>query len=82
MTLDEGFELSKKKQADYGHKNISSCGIYGVIVRMNDKFERLQNLLKTGKLPNNESILDTMRDFQNYGTIGVMILQGVWPGCN
>lgn len=69
------------KQRDYGPRNISGFGILGVLVRMNDKMERLKTLFGTGKRrkPKNESIQDTLRDISNYGVIGYMVEKGVWP---
>src|SRR5215472_293922 len=37
--------LMDRKQQDYGPKNISSFGTFGVVVRMTDKFERLKTVL-------------------------------------
>src|SRR5947207_112367 len=36
--------LLDKKQRDYGPHNISAFGLFGCVVRMNDKVERLKNL--------------------------------------
>jgi hypothetical protein len=70
-----------RKHKDYGASNISNFGEVGVIVRCNDKFERLKNLTFSGEDPNNESIEDNWRDISNYGTIGFMTHVGSWTGC-
>ncbi len=43
--------LMDKKQQDYGSNNISKFGLFGVIVRMSDKIERLKNLKYAGLTP-------------------------------
>ncbi len=72
-------DLLCRKQQDYGPDNISEFGLMGVIIRMNDKMERLKHLVRNGLQPNNESVEDTMRDISNYGVIGLMLLAGKWP---
>lgn len=75
--------LLSSKQHDYGHKNIDRFGIKGIIVRLNDKYERLANLefsrmfLKEGKATSpriNESFIDTLVDIVGYCVIGLMVL--------
>lgn len=68
--------LMISKQKDYGKDNILDFGEYGVLVRMNDKFQRLKNLNKSGKEPNNESIEDTLKDIANYAIISLMLRRG------
>jgi len=70
-----------KKHKDYGSGNVAGFGEVGVVVRCNDKFERLKNLIFSGNAPNNESIEDNWRDVSNYGTIGFMTHVGSWTGC-
>lgn len=73
-------QLFERKQRDYGPRNISGFGTFGVIVRMNDKFERLKTLFtKRRKRPVNESVLDTLRDISNYANIAIMLERNVWP---
>ncbi len=69
-----------RKQQDYGPGNISSFGELGVLVRSNDKIERLKNLHKTGRLtdPANESVTDSWLDLSNYGIIATLIRLGLW----
>jgi len=70
-----------QKQQDYGPRNISGFGTFGVVVRMNDKFERLKSLFNKGRRRRavNESIIDTFRDISNYATIALMIETNQWP---
>lgn len=65
-----------RKQRDYGSQNILEFGEYGVLVRISDKFHRLENLLQSDKEPQNESIEDTFRDLRNYSQIALMVRRG------
>ena len=69
-----------RKQQDYGAGNISAFGELGLLVRCNDKIERLKNLHKTGRMtdPANESVTDSWLDLSNYGLIAVLVRTGVW----
>lgn len=69
------------KQRDYGPRNISSFGLYGVIVRLNDKWERIKNLFASGRRKRavNESVRDTFRDIHVYANIALMVESGQWP---
>ena len=78
MKLLNYAELFDSKQHDYGPANISMFGEYGVLVRLNDKLQRLINLQKKADAPANESIEDTWRDIGGYGFIGEMLHAGEW----
>jgi methionyl-tRNA formyltransferase len=68
-----------KKQLDYGSGNIAAFMELGVLVRCNDKIERLKNLTRKGQMsPNNESIVDSWLDLANYGLIGALCNKGIW----
>lgn len=69
------------KQMDYGPKNISAFGTFGVVVRMNDKFERIKSLFNKGRRRRavNESIRDTFRDISIYAMIAYMLETNKWP---
>jgi hypothetical protein len=79
----ENVRLFDKKQHDYGNANIAAFGEKGVLVRANDKMARLINLSRTCCLvdekANYESLDDSWRDLSIYGTIALMVRQGVWP---
>lgn len=71
------------KQLDYGPGNINNApggAINGILVRMNDKMERLKNLTYHMKgEPQNESIDDSLIDIANYAVIAMMVRRGSWP---
>lgn len=62
-----------RKQADYGHDNISRFGRIGLLVRVHDKVARLENLTKRGVEPQNESLVDNYTDVIGYAAIGMML---------
>ena len=77
------------KQADYGPDNITLGGdinipqdrnmaILGIIIRMNDKVQRLLHLTRDGLTPNNESIEDSLVDLGNYAIMTIILTKGVW----
>ena len=70
----EAFKLFMKKNADYGDA-FANYGPVGVIVRMGDKIQRLQNITKNGvNLVNSESIRDTLIDLHNYAAMAVLLI--------
>jgi len=73
----ENIRLMDTKQQDYGSGNISAFGEFGVLVRLNDKMERLKNLNKMPSVKN-ESIEDTYQDIANYAVISLMIRRNLW----
>lgn len=77
--MDKNLKLLCDKQDYYGPANISEFGLMGVVIRTNDKMERLKHLVKNGLHPNNESVEDSLRDIGNYSVIGQMLLNGTWP---
>ena len=71
---DEGFELFKKKNADYGN-SFEDFGTIGILIRMNDKVKRLMSIEKNNvSLVNTESLRDTLLDLQNYSTVAILEL--------
>lgn len=71
---NEGLELFKKKNQDYGNA-FALYGPVGVLVRMGDKIARLQSISNKGiTLVNNESLRDTLIDLHNYSAMAVMLL--------
>lgn len=82
--LDESFELVCKdlfktfvrKHKDYGKGNILDTGDLGITFRVNDKLNRLKNLLTNKKRPLNESMEETWIDIAVYSVIAVMYLRG------
>lgn len=79
--LEEALELAlllDKKNADYSSANISKFGLQGIVVRLNDKIERLTNLIKKNGEGNFESIEDTLIDIAGYSLIGKIVSKGEW----
>jgi hypothetical protein len=70
--------LLDQKNKDYGPGNISAFGEKGVIVRLNDKVERLKTLVWGDKHPEHEKVSDTWLDIANYGVIGLLCHRGLW----
>lgn len=77
-------ELHDKKQADYGRDNDPFANVrrafnlginpsLGVILRMGDKFGRLESFALTGELQN-ESVEDSLRDIAVYALIALVLL--------
>lgn len=52
----------------------------GIWFRLSDKMARWQNLLRTGKEPNCESLYDTFQDIANYAIFAKLISRGLWNG--
>ena len=86
--LDEMRELHLKKNAGYSGdnpdrwvnfrmaENFGVSAFLGCLVRMSDKFNRVQNLVKN---PRNEqvgeAITDTLMDLASYALISICLLQ-------
>lgn len=86
--LEEMKELHIKKNAGYSGdsrdrwanfrmaENFGVSAFLGCLIRMSDKFIRIQNLVKN---PNNEmvgeSIKDTLRDLASYALIAYCLLE-------
>lgn len=65
--------LLVSKQRDYGHGNIMKFGLTGILIRLNDKIERLGNLRRKNVIePKNESIDDTLKDIIGYCVVALM----------
>ncbi len=80
---DEQLHLLLSKNADYSPLNISMApfGVMeGLMTRISDKFYRVINLLEQGTEAKHESLEDSFRDLMGYAAIGVLCLQGQWPG--
>ena len=84
------YELFCKKQANYGPDNISvgskleteierKISLTGLWFRMNDKINRLKQLVVLGKDDTvNEAIEDTFMDLSVYGIISQIVKNGKW----
>ena len=87
----EQYELFLHKQHDYGPGNISvgtqlkneeeiKLSLTGLWFRMNDKIQRLKNLLMSGheNAVENEPMEDAFLDVSNYGIMATIVKNGKW----
>ena len=86
----EQYELFCKKQMDYGPSNIAMgtdlvsdeqkrLSLIGLIVRINDKVQRLINLvIKNNREAQNEPTIDAFKDLSCYGIIAQIVKNGKW----
>jgi len=86
----EQWELFCKKQMDYGPSNIAMgtslntddekrLSLVGLIVRINDKVQRLINLVvKNNREAQNEPTIDAFKDLACYGIIAQIVKNGKW----
>ena len=87
----EQYELFCHKQHDYGPGNISvgtqlqtpdeiHLSLTGLWFRMNDKIQRLKNLLMSGRenAVENEPMEDAFLDVSNYGIMATIVKNGKW----
>lgn len=84
------YELFCLKQSNYGPDNISvgsnleteeekKVSLTGLWFRMNDKVQRLKQLVVLGKQDNiGESCEDTFQDLSVYGIIAQLVASGKW----
>jgi len=88
--MQEQYELFCLKQSNYGPDNISlgttleksedrKMSQMGVWFRMNDKIQRLKQLVVLGNKDNvGESVKDTYQDLSVYGIICQIVVEGKW----
>ena len=86
----EQYNLFCAKQHDYGSKNISvgtdletqeeiNLSLTGLWFRMNDKIQRLKNLLlKERESAVDEPMEDAYLDLSNYGIMATIVKMGKW----
>ena len=87
---NEQYELFCRKQMDYGPSNIAMgtdlttneqkrLSLIGLIVRINDKVQRLINLvIKNNREAQNEPTIDAFKDLACYGIIAQIVKNGKW----
>lgn len=88
--LKEQYEIFCRKQLNYGPDNISGgtslksnddirFSLMGLFFRMNDKVQRLKQLVVLGNQDTvGESIDDTYQDLSVYGIIAQIVKRGKW----
>jgi len=80
--FDEDMKLLKAKGHDYAGDedalgNLRRFGLLGIIVRLSDKFSRIEQFAKSGAISvKGESIADTLRDIRNYAFLAQIFLEG------
>ena len=87
----EQYELFLHKQHDYGPGNISvgtqlqtpeevKLSLTGLWFRMNDKIQRLKNLLMSGRdnAVEGETVEDAYLDVSNYGIMATIVGRDKW----
>ncbi len=70
-------DIFTKKNVDYGN-SFAEFGVLGVVIRMNDKMNRIKQLIKNGKENRevkDETIEDTIRDLGVYCGMCLMLLK-------
>ena len=87
---NEQYELFCNKQMDYGPSNIAMgtelkteeekrLSKIGLIVRINDKIQRLINLvIRNNRKSQNEPTIDAFKDLACYGIIAQIVQNGKW----
>jgi hypothetical protein len=56
LIIQECKELSQRKNKDYGDSSLLKFGGKGVLIRMNDKIDRLNNIIWNNKKSEQKSI--------------------------
>ena len=86
----EQYETFCLKQSNYGPGNISvgtslsttediKLSLIGLFFRMNDKIQRIKQLVVLGKNDNvGEAVDDTFQDLSVYGVIAQIVKRGKW----
>ncbi len=84
---NEHYEVFARKQMAYGPGNISMGGNEGLAllalsIRMNDKVQRLLNILYhndgLNPMDKQEPLKDTFMDLSIYGKIALVLMQNKW----
>ena len=88
--MREQYEIFCKKQSNYGPDNISlgrdlskdedkKLSQMGIFFRMNDKIQRIKQLIVLGTQDNvGESVDDTYKDLSVYAIIAQVVKNGKW----
>lgn len=76
------FELFIEKHKNYGPHNLiretTELTVEGIMLRIKDKLNRINNLIHNGADGGDESVQDSLMDICNYTTIIHLILQDKW----
>lgn len=74
--VHECIQLSKDKNELYGTRALIRFDKLGVLIRMNDKIDRLNNIYMNEKKVKFESVEDNLKDLINYAIYHILILRG------
>jgi len=72
--LDNLGEILTRKESFYGSsfsKTFNEYGLLSLIIRLNDKLNRLKSLYSYGIAPNDNSVVDTLVDMSGYCILGL-----------
>lgn len=86
LNVEKFYELTHEMATTYLHKNkdygnsfdksIDQYGLVAAIVRMSDKMNRLDNLIKSSNQEvKDESLQDTLLDLANYALMTILYIQ-------
>lgn len=72
-------DLLKRKNTDYGNSYAilrERFGTISFLVRLHDKINRVEQLIKNEALVKEESVLDTLKDIIGYCTLEILYREG------
>lgn len=80
IAMKEIRDIVLRKQKSYGHGNIAKFGTTGIVIRVSDKYERLQNILNEGGINelHDETLADTWGDIVGYAIIALLWIEGTF----
>lgn len=74
---DEVKSILIEKNKTYGDKNVIKMGKLGVLYRIEEKIERIRNMIEKD-IDDKESKEDSWKDIAGFGVIGAMLERGKW----
>lgn len=83
LVFAEAENLLLTKHRDYGPANVAAApggALNGLRVRLHDKLARINHLVDKDADPQHEPLRDSFIDLLNYAAIGLLVLDGAWPG--
>ena len=69
--MNNNNNLFINKNRDYGN-SFEDFGFIGILIRLNDKINRLKTICKNKNTSIDEKVEDTINDLYNYCVIGLM----------
>lgn len=76
--VDEIVVMLEQKHHDYGARNLTRFGLFGILVRLSDKLARLENIIGNNLQAqvSDERIEDTFKDIIGYALQAILMLRG------